>query len=65
MGSRLGLAAHGEEPQCRQPPMDWGRGKYERVAAALLPAAEAVLRAGSVLPGQRVLDVGCGTGNVG
>ncbi len=45
------------------PPMDWGRGAYERTAVALAPAAEAVVPAGRVRPGQRVLDVGCGTGN--
>ena len=45
------------------PPMDWGRGAYERTAVALAPAAEAVVLAGRVRPGQRVLDVGCGTGS--
>ena len=44
--------------------MDWGRGQYERTAAVLLPAAEALVCAARLLPGQRVLDVGCGTGNV-
>ena len=42
--------------------IDWGRGQYERTAAALVPAAEAVVRAATVLPGERVLDLGCGTG---
>ena len=47
-----------------QRPMDWGRGRYERTADALLPAAEAVVSVAKLLSGQRVLDVGCGTGNV-
>lgn len=47
-----------------QPPMDWGRGQYEQTATALFPAAEAVVRAARLLPGQRTLDVGCGTSNV-
>lgn len=45
------------------PPMDWDRGEYELTAVAVTPAAEAVVLAGRVRPGQRVLDVGCGTGN--
>jgi SAM-dependent methyltransferase len=45
-------------------PMDWGRGHYERTAAVLLPAAEAVVRAARLRPDEHVLDVGCGTGNV-
>lgn len=44
--------------------VDWGRGRYERTAVALVPAAEAVVRAAMLLPGERVLDVGCGTGTV-
>lgn len=43
--------------------MDWDRGAYELTAVALAPAAEAVVLAGRVRPGQRVLDVGCGSGN--
>jgi len=46
------------------PALDWGRGRYERTADALVPAAEAVVRAAKLLPGERVLDVGCGTGTV-
>ncbi|WP_322780812.1 class I SAM-dependent methyltransferase [Frankia sp. Cas4] len=42
---------------------DWGRGRYEDTASALLPAARAVVRAAALCPGERVLDVGCGTGN--
>jgi SAM-dependent methyltransferase len=44
--------------------IDWGRGHYERTAAALIPAAEAVVHAAAVLPGEHVLDIGCGTGTV-
>ncbi len=44
--------------------MDWGRGEYERTAALLIPAAEAVIRAAELRPGESVVDVGCGTGTV-
>jgi len=43
--------------------MDWGIGRYERTALQLLPAAEAVVRHAGLAPGERVLDLGCGTGN--
>jgi ubiquinone/menaquinone biosynthesis C-methylase UbiE len=43
--------------------MDWGVGRYETTAEQLLPAAVAVVRAAAVRPGERVLDLGCGTGN--
>jgi SAM-dependent methyltransferase len=43
--------------------MDWGLGSYERTAEQLLPAAEAVVAAAAPQPGERVLDLGCGTGN--
>ena len=47
-----------------QPPsFDWGVGRYEHTAAQLLPAAEVVVERAAPLPGERVLDVGCGTGN--
>jgi SAM-dependent methyltransferase len=45
-------------------PMDWGLGHYERTAERLLPAAKVLITAAAVRPGQRVVDVGCGTGNV-
>jgi SAM-dependent methyltransferase len=43
--------------------VDWGIGRYERTAAELRPAAEAVIAAASPQPGERLLDIGCGTGN--
>lgn len=43
--------------------IDWGTGSYERVAPQLLPAAHAAIAAADPQPGQRVVDVGCGTGN--
>lgn len=42
---------------------DWGAGHYERTADLLLPAAEVLVGLAAVRPGERVLDVGCGTGN--
>ena len=43
--------------------MEWGQGRYERIAEQLLPAAEAVVESARLSPGERVVDVGCGTGN--
>lgn len=42
---------------------DWGDGTYELTAERLLPAAERAVAALAVQRGERVLDVGCGTGN--
>jgi SAM-dependent methyltransferase len=42
---------------------DWGLGSYERTAAELAPAADRAVDAAEIGPGERVLDVGCGTGN--
>lgn len=43
--------------------IDWSLGEYERTAVQLEPAAEAVVAAARLEPRDRVLDVGCGTGN--
>lgn len=45
-------------------PMDWGLGHYERTAEKLLPAAKVLVTTAAVRAGERVVDVGCGTGNV-
>lgn len=42
---------------------DWGIGKYEASALELEPAAQHVVRAANLAPGEHVLDVACGTGN--
>jgi SAM-dependent methyltransferase len=43
--------------------IDWGTGHYETTAAQLAPAAAVVIQRASLRPGERVLDLGCGTGN--
>ena len=43
--------------------MDWGAGTYEHIAAQLLPATHAALAQAAPARGERVLDVGCGTGS--
>lgn len=43
--------------------MDWGVGRYEHIAASLLPAAAAVVDRANPRRGEHVLDLGCGTGN--
>jgi SAM-dependent methyltransferase len=44
--------------------LDWGVGHYERTAEKLLPAAQVVVDVAAVRAGERVVDVGSGTGNV-
>jgi SAM-dependent methyltransferase len=43
--------------------MEWGQGRYESVAEQLLPAAEVLVERAAPKDGERVIDVGCGTGN--
>src|SRR6185312_510552 len=42
---------------------DWGVGRYEETAARLEPAARTVVEHAAPRAGDRVADVGCGTGN--
>ena len=42
---------------------DWGAGQYEDTAARLEPAARVVVERAAPGAGERVVDVGCGTGN--
>ena len=43
--------------------VDWGVGRYERTAAQLAPVAGVVVERAAPQPGERVLDLGTGTGN--
>jgi ubiquinone/menaquinone biosynthesis C-methylase UbiE len=43
--------------------IDWGEGTYEHTAETLVEAAEVGVDALELAPGDRVLDLGCGTGN--
>jgi len=43
--------------------VDWGVGNYERTARLLLPAAQVLVDAAALRAGERVLDLGSGTGN--
>jgi SAM-dependent methyltransferase len=43
--------------------IDWGIGHYESTAAQLLPVARKVVDWARPAPGEKVIDVGCGTGN--
>jgi ubiquinone/menaquinone biosynthesis C-methylase UbiE len=42
---------------------DWGLGHYEVIAAEVEPVARRVVAMAGPLRGERVLDIGCGTGN--
>ena len=43
--------------------VDWGKGRYEDTAAELEPGAAAVVAMAAPRPGERLLDIACGTGN--
>jgi SAM-dependent methyltransferase len=43
--------------------IDWGEGRYESTAAQLAPISSVVVEAAAPQPGERVLDLGTGTGN--
>ncbi|MEY9894667.1 SAM-dependent methyltransferase [Catenulispora sp. MAP5-51] len=42
---------------------DWGVGRYEEIAPDLASAAGVVVDTAAIQPSERVLDLGCGTGN--
>ncbi|MEU0093543.1 class I SAM-dependent methyltransferase [Kribbella sp. NPDC006257] len=44
--------------------IDWSLGEYEWTAADLLPAAQELVTAATLRAGERVVDLGSGTGNV-
>ena len=58
------VAAEPRAPKSTPRVIDWGLGEYERSASALVPAAKALVEAAHLVPGERVLDLGCGTGTV-
>lgn len=41
----------------------WSAGDYARVAHGIQPVAEHLVRSAAIRPGERVLDLACGTGN--
>ena len=55
--------AAGRSPAYDRPVIDWGAGEYELTARQLAPVAGVVADAAGIGPGDRVLDVACGTGN--
>jgi SAM-dependent methyltransferase len=50
-------------PSDSPPALDWSLGRYERIAEQFLPAARVLVESAALRPGERVVDVGCGTGN--
>lgn len=60
----IGEVIHAMESHAGPPGPDWGLGHYERTAETLLPAARVLVDAAALRRDERVVDVGCGTGNV-
>lgn len=58
------LAAGANGPRPTPGAIDWGVGEYEHSAPALVPAAKALVEAARLVAGERILDLGCGTGTV-
>ena len=58
-----GHAGSSIPPRADASAMDWGIGSYESLAAQLLPAARVVVESAGLRPDERVLDLGCGSGN--
>jgi SAM-dependent methyltransferase len=58
-----GHAGSSIPPRADAPTMNWGIGSYESLAAQLLPAAHVVVESAGLRVDERVLDLGCGSGN--
>jgi SAM-dependent methyltransferase len=52
-----------QQTRRRVPSLDWGLGRYEHTAQQLRPAARVLVNHARVERDERVVDVGCGTGN--
>jgi SAM-dependent methyltransferase len=62
-GNAAAAARGREHGMTSAPSLDWGIGNYESTAAQLEPAARLIVDRAAPSPGERVVDVGCGTGN--
>ena len=59
----LGTFCHSGQGQNAPRSLDWGLGRYESTAEQLLPAARVLIDSAALRAGERVVDLGCGTGN--